>query len=140
MSKDRSNLVKITIFGGVGEVMYLLFQLLLALLVVKNLISEERVLAFQVASGAVSALLCGYLAMKATNWILAACLTGSGIAALTAVLGFGIYGDVLLNVDTLLRILAMLLGGLAPALFVGKKGEKRRAKSVGRRVRKVSKG
>ena len=137
MSKTRLYFLRIGIACSVALAMYLLFQLLLALLIVKGTLTENRTIVMQIAAGGMSALLGGYLAMNTTKWLPAAGLTGVGIALITAVLGFAIYDGILLNAETLLRVTTMLVGGMIPSLLTGKKKRKRAGKSAGRRVQKI---
>lgn len=137
MSKWRFYLLRIGVCGGAGVALYLFLQFLLALLVVKNLLSEDRLMALQIAAGGVSTLLGSFLAMRITGWRPASGMTGLCIALITVILGFLIYDGILLNANTLLRISVMLIGGIMPALFFGKKGRKRGRAIGNRRVRRT---
>lgn len=137
MSKWRFYLLRIGICGGVGIAIYVLLQFLLALLVVKNLLLEEQLMVSQIAAGGVSALIGGFSAIRITRWVPASGMTGLCIAFITVILGFVIYDGILLNSNTLLRISVMLIGGILPTLFLGKKGRKRGGKIGNRRVRRT---
>lgn len=137
MSKARFYFLRIGISGGVGMTIYLLFQLLLALLVVKGALPETRLMVFQTAAGGVSVLLSGCLAMSMTKWVPASGLTGIFIVAITLLLSFGLYDGVLLNAETLLRMITMLIGGLLPALPIGKRGRRRKRSAGSGRVRRT---
>ena len=118
---------------------YLLFQLLLASLIVKGTLPEEQAAALQIASGGIGTLLGGLWAVRVLPWgpVPAAMAAAAGVAVLTALAGFAIYNGVLLTGGTLLRLGVMLAGGfLAGCLSAGRRGGKRRKKSNARSVRR----
>lgn len=137
MSKTRYYLMRIIISSGVGIVTYLLFQLLLALLIVKGILGEGRLITFQMITGGVSALLSSCLAMSLTKWAPASAVTGIFMVAITILLGVGIYDGIVLNAETLLRIIALLIGGLVPSVLLRKKGRRCTGSAVRKRVRRT---
>ena len=137
MSKWRFYLLQIVISGGVGLLIYLLLQLLMALLVVNDVLADSRVMALQVVTGGVSALPSGILAVIVTKWIPATALTGAWLTLLTAVVGFFIYNEIQLDSSTLVRIGAMLIGGFLPLLLFTKKGRGHKGKKRSQHMRRI---
>jgi len=137
MSKVRYHFLRIGISGGIGMALYIMLQLLLALLIVKGILPEKRWMISQFAAGGVSTLLGGFVAIRITKWIPAAMLTGIFVTGIAMLLGMGIYDVVLLNTETLLRAIVMLAGGALPALLFGKQGRRRAGGAVSRRARRI---
>jgi len=137
MSKTRYYLIRIGISSGVGMVIYLLVQLLLALLIVKGMLGEGRVTGFQIIAGGIGAFLSGCLAVKLTKWAPAATITGILMAVATVLLGVGVYDGIIVSADTLVRISVMLVGGALPTLLLRKKGRRHTGAVGGRRMRRT---
>lgn len=134
MGKGKTAAAGIAVSIGGGLVVYLLLQLLLAMLAVKGIVPERQVGLLQIFCGGLASLLGGLWAVGMVSWrpLPAALATAMGIALSAALGGVLLYDGISLTADSLARVGAMLAGGLAAALLRGGKagGGKRKKKTV----------
>ena len=132
MSKGWPCVAGVGICGVVGVVLYMLFQLMLAMLIVNGTLPEERIVGAQMLAGAISALLAGVVAWGITGWRIASAATSLAMSVLVMIAGFLIYDGVVMNVSAFLRLGAMLLGGSVFSLIrEGKRGGRKGRKWMG---------
>ena len=136
MSKGRTLGIDLVVSVGIGMGVYLLAQLLLALLVVKSVVPESGVLGIQVLVGGMGTLLGGLWAAKVLPWgpLPSGAAAALGTAAVTALLGMLLYDGVALTAETGLRLGVMLGGGLlAGGLRATGGGHRKRRRGAVRR-------
>ena len=127
----------VVLWGGmsaaVGVGLYVLLQLLFAVLVVNGVVAEKNVVVLQVAGGVLAGGCAGLASARFAKWGMAAMPVAVCAALCVVLAGYVVYGGIVLEGATLLRVLGIMVGGVIADLLAGKWGRKGKT----RRVRKV---
>ena len=129
-SKERSVMLwgGMSVAGGVG--LYLLLQLLFAVLVVNGVVAEDRVVILQIMGGVFVGGCVGWASARLLRRSAAAIPAALCVALCVVAAGLLFYGGVVMDGATAMRLLGIFGGGLAADLLIGKGGRKRKAKRV----------
>ena len=130
MSKGWYYASRVAVCAVTGVVVYILFQLLLAWLVVDGGMEESRIVGARIMAAGITSLLAGFAAWKATGWKLAPVLTSMMMALLTIALGALIYDSVSLEGGAVNILAAMIVGGVLSWILVGGKKRVRKGSRV----------
>ena len=132
-SKERS----VVLWGGVsvagGVALYLLLQLLFAVLVVNGVVAEDGVVILQIVGGAFVGSCIGWVSVRLLKRSVAAIPAAVCVALCIAAMGLLFYGGVVIEGASWLRLLGIVGGGFGVDLLVGEGRGKRKRK----RMRKV---
>lgn len=131
MSKGWYCASRVAVCAVTGVVVYILFQLLLAWMVVDGGMEESHIVGARIMTVGIISLLAGFAAWKATGWKLAPVLTSVMMALLTISLGVLIYDSVSLEGGAVNVLAAMIVGGVLSWILVG--GKKNVRKGSGAR-------
>ena len=131
-SKERSVVLRgsVTVAGGVG--LYLLLQLLFALLVVNGVVVEGAVVILQIVGGVFVGGCAGWGSVKLLGRSAAAIPAAVCVVLCVVAVGLLIYGGIVIEGATLMRLLGIVGGGLVADLLAGEGRRKRKMKRIRR--------
>jgi len=131
MSKKKSSKAPwLSLLEAVGITLgvYVLLQLLLALLMVKGILPQEHTVVSLVAACGIASLLGGVFAVRKvmlSSALTRGILNSACFCAVLALLGIGIYGRLMIQGSGGLLLVTALLGGLVAGLLGNRKGKKK---------------
>lgn len=133
MSKQKSMAVILLKCVGAALLLYLVLQLLLALLTVKGALPEAKLFHAQVCTAVLAVLPGGIYAGRHSGLgaLTAAMLVAAGVAVTALLLGLLIWDGIAQTAETGIRLLAMAAGGVLAGLLSARGGKKRRKKRRG---------
>ena len=131
MVKERSVALWGSVSVGVTIAAYLLLQLLLACLVVNGTLTEGEASGLQILGGGIAAVFGGVWALRMSGWKWSPAVSALCAVVIIVAAGFAGYGAVEASVETFLRILVILGGGVVVSVMVSKK-----ARKSGKRLRR----
>ena len=133
-SQERSFLLGGVVSVSVGIAVYLLLQLVFALLVVEGMVGESGVEVLQIIGGVIAGGCAGLGSIKMAGGNGSAVVWPVCMVLIVMLLGALIYGDLVVDGLAVARMIAIPAGGIVVKLLTGKRVGRRKRMARARKV------